>query len=166
MQATTHSPLRTAIIYGFLTSVVCIVFTMVFYMTTWFSDLWTGYIVNGILFIGVLLAVIRSNRVMGGRASLGNLFVVGLITAGIIIAIVAASTILFHLATEPAGSNGNVDIPSQDGRHISEYSTDKRQGFWIFLLSSVFFTNGVLGALAALLGAVTVKRNQKTPSAR
>ena len=138
---------------------------MVFYMTSWFSDLWTGYIVNGVLFIGVLLAVIRSNKVMGGSASLGNLFVTGLITAGIIIAIVAAATILFHLATEPAGGS-NVDIPSQDGRHISEYSTDKRQGFWIFLLSSVFFTNGVLGMLAALLGAVTVKRNQKTPSAR
>lgn len=166
MQATNQSPLRLAIIYGFITSAICIALTMVFYMTTWFSDLWTGYIVNGILFIGTLLAVIHSNKVMGGRASLGNLFVAGLITAGIIICIVAAATIIFHLATEPAATGEAVDIPSQDGRQISEYSDDKRAGFWIFLLSNVFFTNGVLGMLAALLGAVTVKRNQKTPSAR
>lgn len=165
MQATTHSPLRLAVIYATIISVISILLTLIFYMTAWFSDLWTGYIVNGVLFIGVLIAVIHANKVMGGGASLGNLFIVGLITAGIVIAIVAAASIIIHLATEPAPGTG-IDIPSQDGRHISEYSDDKRKGFWIFLLSNVFFTNGVLGALAALLGAVTVKRNQKTPSAR
>lgn len=165
MQATTHSPLRLAAIYAMIISAISILLTLIFYMTHLFSDLWTGYAVNGVLFVGVIVAVIHANKVMGGKASLGNLFVVGLITAAIVIVIVTAASIIIHLATEPAPGTG-ADVPSPDGRHISEYSDDKRKGFWIFLLSNVFFTNGVLGALGALLGAVTVKRNQKTPSAR
>jgi hypothetical protein len=137
---------------------------MVFYITQWSSDLWTGYISNAVLFVGILIFVIHVNKAMGGRASLGNLFGMGLLAAGIAIVIVASATIIFHLATEPpAGTTGN--LPS-DGARMSEYSASKREGFWIFLLGNTFVTNAVLGGLAALLGAVTVKRNQKTTDAR
>lgn len=164
MQATLHSPIRLAVIYGILISLVSIALTMVFYMTQWSSDLWTGYISNGVLFIGILIFVIHANKAMGGSASLGNLFTMGLLAAAIAIVIVATATIIFHLATEPPAATTG-DMPS-DGTRMSEYSYYKREGFWIFLLGNVFVTNAVLGGLAAVLGAATVKRNQKTPDAK
>ncbi|WP_123845989.1 hypothetical protein [Chitinophaga lutea] len=164
MQASLHSPFRLAVIYGVLISLVSIALTMVFYMTQWSSDLWTGYISNGVLFVGILIFVNHVNKAMGGKASLTSLFTMGLLAAAIAIIIVASATIIFHLATEPpAGTTGN--LPSDGGR-MSEYSTYKREGFWIFLLGNIFVTNAVLGGLAAVIGAVTVKRNQKTTDAR
>ena len=164
MQASLHSPVRLAVIYGVLISLISIALTMVFYMAQWSSDLWTGYLSNAVLFVGILIFVIHVNKAMGGRASLGNLFGMGLLAAGIAIVIVASATIIFHLATEPpVAATGN--LPSDGGR-MSEYSRYRRDGFWIFLLGNVFVTNAVLGGLAAIIGAVTVKRNQKTPDAR
>lgn len=164
MQASLHSPVRLAIIYGVLISLISIALTMIFYMAQWSSDLWTGYLSNGVLFVGILIFIIHVNKAMGGRASLGNLFAMGLLAAGIAIVIVASATIIFHLATEPpAGATGN--LPSDGGR-LSEYSSYRRDGFWIFLLGNIFVTNAVLGGLAAIIGAATVKRDQKTPDAR
>lgn len=153
------SPLRLSIVYGIAIAVISVVFAMIFYMTKWFADLWTGYAVNLVIFLGVLFCVINANKVLGGRASLGNLFTAGIIAAIVATLIVSATTIIFHLATEPAASS--VDIPS-DGAEISEYSFNKREGFWIFMMTNVLFANLTLGALGALIGAVTVKRDQKT----
>ncbi|AWO01399.1 hypothetical protein DLD77_06685 [Chitinophaga alhagiae] len=164
METRLHSPLKLAVIYGVLMSLIGIVLTMVFYMTQWSSDLWTGYIANGVLFVGVLLFIIHVNKAMGGRASLSNLFVMGLLASAIFIVMVSTAHIIFHLATEPPpGTTGN--LPS-DGTRMSEYSSYKREGFWIFLLGNLFVTNAVLGGLASVIGAVTVKRNQKTTDAR
>lgn len=164
MEARAHSPIRLAITYGVITGILCVALTLIFYMTPWFSDLWTGYLSSGILFLGVLFSVIHANKVMGGNASLSNLFIAGIVATVIAVGIQTGASLIIHLVTEPAA--GTVDIPSQDGRHLSEYSENKREGFWIFLLGNVFFTNGVMGLLASVIGAVTAKRNQKTSAAR
>lgn len=159
-----QSPLKLTWVYGILIAMVCIALTMIFYMTSRAANLWTGYLVNGILFLGVLFSVIHANKALGGRASLGNLLTMGILTATIAIIMIATTTIIFHLATEPPAGT-TVNIPS-DGGQISDFSSTKREGFWIFLLGNIFFVNLVLGFLAAGIGAMTVKRNQKTTAAK
>ncbi|MGX5818023.1 hypothetical protein ACWKWU_07500 [Chitinophaga lutea] len=164
METVQHSPTRLALIYGALIGMVSIVLTMIFYMTQWSQDLWTGFLVSGIIFIGVLLAVIHGNSAMGGSASLSRLFLLGLVVTVIATIMVTTASIIFHLATEPPAEVGG-NIPS-DGPRMSEYSEYKRGGFWITLLTNVLFAHLTLGVLGAVIGAITVKRNQKTPDAR
>lgn len=163
-ERTISSPLKLTWVYGILIAFVCIALTMIFYMTQWAANLWTGYLVSGVLFLGVLFAVIHANKAMGGRASIGSLLTMGVLTAAIAIIMISTATIFFHLATEPNVDN-SVNIPS-DGGHLSEYSVTKREGFWIYLVTNVLFMNLVLGFLAAGIGAMTVKRNQKTTAAK
>jgi hypothetical protein len=164
MQQAMQSPRKLPWIYGILIGLISILFTLFFYVTSWMSDLWTGYFVNTLIFIGVMVAVMHANKAYGGKVSLGRLFLSGLLAAFVAVVMVSTANILFQLATEPAGSSVG-DIPSE-GNRMSEYSEYKRQGYWIFTLTNVFVTNAVLGGLGALLGAVTVKRNQKTTDAR
>lgn len=133
-------------------------------MTQWYADLWTGYIVSGVLFLGVLFAVIHANKALGGKASIGSLLTMGFLTAAIAIIMITTATIFFHMATEP-NVDSSVNIPS-DGSRMSDYSITKREGFWIYLVTNVLFMNLVLGFLAAGIGAMTVKRNQKTTAAK
>lgn len=164
METRLHSPLKLAVIYGVLMGLVGIALTMMFYITQWSSDLWTGYLANAVLFVGVLIFIIHANKAMGGSASLSSLFLLGLLASAVFIVMVATAHIIFHLATEPpVGTTGN--LPS-DGTRMSEYSSYRRDGFWIFLLGNLFVTNAVLGGIASVIGAATVKRNQKTPDAR
>lgn len=163
MEARAHSPIRLAITYGAITGIICVALTLIFYMTPWFSDLWTGYISSGVLFLGVLFSVIHANKVMGGNASIGNLVIAGIIATVIAVGIHTGASVIIHLVTQPAADTAN--IPS-DGRHISEHSDYKQGGFWIFFLGNTFFTNGVMGLLGTIIGAATAKRNQKTASAR
>lgn len=165
MESPLQSPIKLTWVYSILLSVVTIALTMVFYMTQKFADLWTGYITSGVLFVGVMIFVIHVNKALGGGASLRSLLLYGLIVTAICVVALTSATILFHLATEPAAGATHGNVPS-DGPLISEYSVYKRDGFWIFLLGNVTGTHAVLGALGAFLGAVTVKRNQKTPDAR
>ncbi|RPD38546.1 DUF4199 domain-containing protein [Chitinophaga barathri] len=164
MQQTIQSPRKLPWIYGVLIGLISILFTLFFYITQWISDLWTGYFVNTLIFVGVMVSVIHANKAYGGRASLGRLFMTGLLTAFVAVVMVSTANILFQLGTEPVMGTGE-NIPS-DGARMNEYSDYKRQGYWIFTITSVFVTNAVLGALGALLGAVTVKRNQKTTDAK
>lgn len=165
MESPLQSPIKLTVIYSILISLVSITLTMIFYMTQRFGDLWTGYISSGVLFVGVMVFVVHVNKVLGGGASLRSLLLYGLIVTAICVVVLTSATILFHLATEPPAGATRGNVPS-DGTQISEYSVYKRDGFWIFLLGNVTGTHAVLGALGAFLGAVTVKRNQKTPDAR
>jgi hypothetical protein len=158
MQTVHHSQPRLTPIYGITIAAISIVFTVIFYLTNYAANLWTGYFVHLVLFLGVLFSVIHYNRVKGGGASISSLVKMGLHTTLWAVIIVSAFTIVFHLIMEP---NGAVGVPS-DGNQLSDTSPYKREGFWIFLFGNVLFINGILGTLASIIGAISVKRNQKT----
>ena len=156
---TAHSSPRLTPIYGLVIAALSIALTVIFYLTNFYGNLWMGYFVHLVLFLGVLFAVIHYNKVKGGGASIPALFKMGMHTTILAVIIVSIFTIIFHFIVEPAAGSGGV--PS-DGNTISDTSPYKREGFWIFLVSNVLFVNGILGLLASLLGAISVKRNQKT----
>ncbi len=158
-----QSPRKLPWIYGVLVGLISILFTLLFYVTQWMTDLWTGYVVSGVVFLGAMIAVIHANKAYGGRVSLGRLLLSGLLVTFVAVVMVSTAHLLFQLASEPSGPN--IDIPSE-GNRISEYSDTKRQGYWIFTVTNIFFANAVMGGLGAFLGAITVKRNQKTTAAK
>lgn len=162
-RAEQSSILRLVWVYSFIITAICIALAGIFYLTHWLSDLWTGYIISGIIFIGVMLSVIHANSALGGTASLFQLAISGLITAALATIMIASVTILFHLVTvptDPAVLNSTVEEA-----RVNEYSVQTRQGFWIFLLTNVLFANMTLGVLGAIIGSITVKRDQKTENA-
>ncbi len=158
-----RSIFRLVWVYAFIITAICIGLAGVFYLTHWFSDLWTGYIISGIIFIGVMLTVIHANGALGGSASLYQLGLTGLITAVLATIMIATVTLLFHLVTVPTDP-AVLNTATEEAR-INEYSIQTRQGFWIFMVTNVLFANITLGVLGALIGAIAVKRNQQTENA-
>lgn len=158
-----HSILRLVWVYSFIITAVCIALAGIFYLTHWFTDLWTGYIINGVIFIGVMLAVIHANSALGGGASLYQLAVSGIITTVLATIMIATVTVLFHLVTVPTDP-ATLNVSNEEAR-INEYSVQTRQGFWVFMVGNILFANITLGVLGTLIGAIAVKRDQKTENA-
>ncbi len=162
-RAEQSSILRLVWVYSFVITAVCIALAGIFYLTQWFSDLWTGYIINGIIFLGVMLSVIHANSTLGGAASLYQLGLTGLITTLLATIMVASVTLLFHLIMVPTDP-ATLNVTMEEAR-INEFSVQTRQGFWIFMVTNILFANFTLGVLGTVIGAISVKRNQKTENA-
>jgi hypothetical protein len=130
--------------------------TLIFYMTNIYAALWTGYFVNLVLFLGVLLAIWHYYRQHGERSSARALFGVGFRITLIVTVVLTIFTIILHLIVQ--ANPGGTLMASERG----SMEVDMPRNFWIFLISNVFFSNGIVGVLAALMGAAYFKRNQKT----
>lgn len=140
MQTANHH-VNLAPIYGIIIAVVSVVFTVIFYFTHMSGNLWTGYFVNLLMFLGVLFSVIHYNSQHHEKTSSLALFAMGFRTTLWAVVIISLFTIVMHFIAESETDNPN---------------------FWIFLAGNVFFTNIVLGLLASVISAMVFKKNQKT----
>ncbi|MET3874955.1 MULTISPECIES: DUF4199 domain-containing protein [Chitinophaga] len=136
--------------YGFILGAICIVFTLIFYITKLYGNLWMGYFGNLIMFLGVLISIIHYNRVHKERASATSSFTMGWRTTLIATAIYAVFLLIFHLVV---GGNPAHTLVEED---------TVKDNFWIYFLGNVLFVNIFVGVVAALLGGLVFKANQKT----
>lgn len=118
-----------------------------------YSNTWLLYIGNILFSAVVLIGVFRGNHRIHDTASVRSLFMMGLkITIyGILIAIVLCGVALI-INSIFTGLNNQAGNPPQSGRGDVLFT----------ILSNTTAVNGVLGALAALIGATVVKKNQKS----
>ncbi|ACU58497.1 hypothetical protein [Chitinophaga pinensis] len=136
-----HHHVNLAPVYGIIIAVISVVFTVIFYFTNMAGYLWTGYLGNLLMFLGVLFSVIHYNSQHHERTSAMALFAMGFRTTLWAIVIIALFTIVMHFIAESQTENPN---------------------FWIYLAGNIFFTNAVLGIVASALSAMVFKKNQKT----
>jgi hypothetical membrane protein len=118
-----------------------------------YSNTWFLYIGNILFSAVVLIGVFRGNHRVHDSASVQSLFMMGLkITIyGILLAIVLCALVLI-INSMFTGLNNQAGNPPQSGRADVLFT----------ILSNTIAVNGILGALAALIGATVVKKNQKT----
>jgi hypothetical protein len=133
-----------------------VVLTLIFYMSNIYTALWTGYFVNLVLFLGVLLAIWHYNRQHGDRASARTLFSVGFRITLIVSLVLTVFTVILHFIVQ---ANPSGKLMGEEGGSME---VDMPRNFGIFLISNVFFSNGIVGVLASLMGAMYFKRNQKS----
>ncbi|HWV66337.1 DUF4199 domain-containing protein [Chitinophaga sp.] len=136
--------------YGFILGAICIVFTLIFYVTKLYGNLWMGYFGNLIMFLGVLISIIHYNRVHKDRTSTTSSFAMGWRTTLIATIIYAVFLLIFHLVV---GGNPAHTLVEED---------TVKDNFWIYFLGNVLFVNLFVGVVAALLGGFVFKANQKT----
>lgn len=154
--ATIHHPVRVGLVYSITISVISIIMTLIFYMTNIYAALWTGYFVNLVLFLGVLLAIWHYYRQHGERAAAKTLFMVGFRITLVVTIVLTIFSIILHLIVQ---SNPGGTLMASDRGSME---VDMPRNFWIFLISNVLFSNAVVGLLAALMGAAYFRRNQKS----
>lgn len=154
--ATIHHPVRVGLVYSITISVISIIMTLIFYMTNIYAALWTGYFVNLVLFLGVLLAIWHYYRQHGERAAAKTLFMVGFRITMVVTIVLTIFTVILHLIVQ---SNPGGTLMASDRGSME---VDMPRNFWIFLISNVLFSNAVVGLLASLMGAAYFKRNQKS----
>ncbi|MBS0028449.1 DUF4199 domain-containing protein [Chitinophaga sp. 22321] len=138
--------------YGYGLALISIVFTVIFYLTKLYGNLWMGYLGNIIMFIGVLLSIIHYNRVRHDRGSAMSAFSMGWRTTLLATIIYAVFMILFHFL-----------VGGNPAHSLQEHDTVK-DNFWVYFLGNIIFVNLFVGVVAALLGAMVFKSDQKTTS--
>lgn len=153
-----HHPVRIVSVYSIVITVISIVFTIIFYLTDLYAALWTGYFVNLVLFLGVLFAIFHYNRQHRDKSSTKALFAAGLRITLIVTVMLTVFTLIFHLIVQANPGRGLMANDTQ-----SPQGVDMQRNFWIFLFGNVFFTNGIVGVLASLMGSMYFKRDQQTP---
>jgi hypothetical protein len=65
-------------VYGIIISVIAIALSLIFYMTNYYDTLWTGFMIGGVIFIGVLLSVFNYNTNHHERTNAAAMFGMGL----------------------------------------------------------------------------------------
>ena len=155
-----HHPVRVGFWYSIGITVISLVLTIIFYVTNLYAALWTGYIVNMVLFLGILFAIWHYNRQHHESVTQKELFGVGLRITVIVSVVLTIFSIIFHLIIQANPPGGSLMDEGQEG--ASPQGVDLPRHFWIFLISNVFFSNGIVGVLGALMGSMYFKRNQKT----
>lgn len=146
---------RALPVYGYILALICIVFTVIFYMTKLYSNLWMGYLGNTVMFLGVLIAIIHYNRSHKEKSSAMALFTMGLRTTVLATVLYAVFLVIFHLVV--GGNPENSLVQTDD---------PVKENFWIYFLGNVLFVNLFVGVIAAGMGAMVFKSNQKTEKSR
>lgn len=142
-------------VYGYILGLICIVFTLIFYVTKLYSNLWMGYLGNTVMFLGVLIAIIHYNRSHKEKSSAMTLFIMGLRTTVLATALYAIFLVIFHLVV--GGTPENSLVQTDD---------PVKENFWIYFLGNVLFVNLFVGVIAAGMGAMVFKSNQKTEKSK
>lgn len=117
-----------------------------------YTNAWVLFVGNILFSAVVLISVFRGNHRVHDTASVRSLFMMGLKVTiyGILLATVLCVILL--LVNSMFTGITSKDVPAQAGRGDILFT----------ILSNTIAVNAVLGALAALIGASVVKRNQKT----
>lgn len=153
---TGHVHTKLSPIYGIGIAAVSIVFIIIFYATQVYEELWTGYFVNLIVFLGVLFSIIHYNSQHHERTSSQALFAAGFRTTLLAVVIISIFTIIVHLVAEEGGQRNMMNAGD------TPQGVDMQHNFWIYMLTSVFFTSLILGVLASVMGALVFKKNQQS----
>ncbi|WP_160714539.1 DUF4199 domain-containing protein [Chitinophaga solisilvae] len=159
MQQSNPKATKLSPVYGIVIALVSIVLTIIFYATDLYGALWTGFCTSLVFFLGVLVSIIHYNSRHHEHTSVKAAFAMGFRTTLLATILIAVFTIIFHFL-----------IMSSDGHHqMVEQSTgvviqdeNVKRNFWIMFLGNILFVNMVMGLLAAAVGALVFKANQKT----
>jgi vacuolar-type H+-ATPase subunit I/STV1 len=138
---TTHRTVNLAPRYGITIAIISIIFSIIFNVTKTSDNLWTGYFGALLVFLGVLFSVIHYNSQHHEKTSMMALFGVGFRTTLWAVIIFSLFSLVLHLLEPDKTADSN---------------------YWISLLGNVLFVPFVLGMLAAVIGAMAFKKNQKT----
>ncbi|HEU4555455.1 MAG TPA: hypothetical protein VFS25_21585 [Chitinophaga sp.] len=161
MATTQHHPVKIGLAYSIGLSVISVILTIIFYVTSAKTVLWTGYFVNLVLFLGVLFAQAQYMRQHPEGASVKELFGIGIRITLIVTVVLTIVSIILHFVIQANPGNAAMG-GANDSMGNSPQGVDMPRNSGIFLISNVFFSNGIVGLLAALMGAMYFKRNQKT----
>lgn len=145
-------------VYGIIISVIAIALSIIFYATNHYDTLWTGFMIGGVIFIGILLSVFNYNNNHHERTNSAAMFGMGFRTTLFSVIIISIFSIIFHLIV----TSGSHSMPTaaNNGDEVAGQGN-----FWIYFLGQTVFVNLILGMLAAALAAFVFKRNQTTTSA-
>jgi hypothetical protein len=117
-----------------------------------YPNIWVLFIGNLLFSAVVLMSVFKGNHRVHDTASVRSLFMMGLKVTIYGVLLATGLCLLLLLINSMFTGISSRDIPPQAGRGDILFT----------ILSNTIAVNAVLGALAALIGATVVKRNQKT----
>jgi hypothetical protein len=139
--------------YSLWAAILNTVSIVVFLLFRHYSNTWILYIGNLLFSAVVLMGVFRGYHRIHDTASVRSSFMMGfkITVYGILIAAVLCGLVLL-INSMFTGLNYQAGNPAQSGRLDVLFT----------ILSNTIAGNGVLGALAALIGSTVVKKNQKS----
>lgn len=162
MQHSSKVPVKLSPVYGIIIGVICIAMILVFYMTNQYGTLWAGFGTCLVFFLGIMLSIVHFNARHGNKTSMMSSFAMGFRATLQAIFLVAVFSLIFYFLV--VNREGHYEIQQQIGRvtNVVGSESSEQQKFWVMFLGNVLFANFVMGVLAAGMGALVFKANQKT----
>ncbi|PWU00189.1 MAG: hypothetical protein C5B52_09360 [Bacteroidetes bacterium] len=154
---------------GAIIAAAMIIFSILVYVLGYFGNQMVGYLSYLILLIGIIVSVRLYGNSVDNSASFGKLFSFGFKTTALVIVIVLAFNFLFfiifpeakekffEISRQQMAEKGNTEEQIEQGIAMIQ------KGFWVFIILGTIFMCGIVGLVAAVIGAAITKKNPQSP---
>lgn len=152
-------------VYGLVISIVLIIFGLIIQFTNQFQNKTLGYVSYAVLLIGIIIACVNYAKQMNGNVTYGNVFAHGFKTTAVVIVIMAIYTALALKVIFPDMIDKILETSrtQMEGKmaddQIEQALQMTRKFFLPFAIGGIIVIYGILGAIAAAIGAAVAKKN-------
>ena len=157
-------------IKGLLIALIVIVLGIAGYYTDLGFNNWFNWVVNGIMFVAILVACVHFANQKEGYVTFGNVFLHGFkITAVVAVILLVytllAFTVLFPDMKERIFEMQQAQMEKQglDDDKMEQGMAFMKKYFMIFLVLGVIFGTLIWGCIASLIGAAVAKKKPVNP---
>ncbi|MBN9297308.1 MAG: DUF4199 domain-containing protein [Filimonas sp.] len=152
-------------VYGLVISIVLIIFGLIIQFTNQFQNKTLGYVSYAVLLIGIIIACVNYAKQMNGNVTYGNVFAHGFKTTAVVIVIMAIYTalalkIIFPDMIDKILETSRTQMEGKMADDQIEQALQMTRKFFLpFAIGGIIVIYGILGAIAAAIGAAVAKKN-------
>ena len=165
-----ENKIMSAQIKGLLISLIVIVLGIGgYYSDLGFSN-WFNWVVNGIMFIAIIIACVHFAKQKEGYVTFGNVFMHGFKITSVVAAILLVYTLLAFTVLFPdmkerifEMQQAQMEKSGIDEDQMEQGMAMMKKYFMIFLVLGVIFGTLIWGCIASLIGAAVAKKKPVNP---
>ena len=158
------------IMKGVIISLLLIVLSLIAYFTGQDTATWNQWLVNIILFGGILWACISYGKQLNNNVTFGNVFTHGFKVSSLVTLFLIFFTVIFFLLFPEVKEKG-LDAARTKMEKSGDFSDDQieqgialtRKFFYVFAIGGLMFAYMIIGTIASLIGAAITKKDPRPP---
>jgi uncharacterized membrane protein YciS (DUF1049 family) len=162
--------IMSPLIKGVLISLVVIILGIAGYFTGIGFEPWYNWVVNGILFIAIVIACIHYANQKDGYVTFGNVFSHGFKISAFVAIILVVYSVLSTTLLFPELKDKAIEMQRQrmeergtSDDQIEQAMTFTKKYFMAFMIFGVMIGTIIFGVIASLIGAAIAKKKPVNP---
>lgn len=166
----TETKILSPQIKGIILALIIIILGIAGYYSDLAFSNWYNWAVNGVFFVGLIIACVHFANQKEGYVTFGKIFLHGFVTTIVTTVILLVYTFVAFKVLFPDIQERIMEMQMEqmeksgmDSDKIEQAQEMMTKFFWPFLILGVIFGNLVIGCIASLIGAAVSKKNKVNP---